>query len=220
MTIGLNIRWNEIRYVEIKEYLALMDNAKDIWWRGFLSIAYGSGLRRNETLNLTWKNIDFDNQLITVTTKKESKNLLKWEPKSRRNRVVPMSDETSQLLVDIQVRAPEGHPYVFVSPKRLGRIKDRRKAGKWNTRSELVNNIARRFNEIRSQANVAKCTIHDLRRSAITNGAQQLPIQVVQTLAGHSDIKTTRKYYLAVRPEDFTSASKVLKHILAKTHAD
>jgi integrase len=43
-----------------------------------------------------------------------------------------------------------------------------------------------------------------------------LPIQVVQTLAGHADIKTTRKYYLAVRPEDFNSAGKALQQIMAK----
>ncbi|MCX5635923.1 MAG: tyrosine-type recombinase/integrase, partial [Planctomycetota bacterium] len=93
-------------------------------------------------------------------------------------------------------------------------------AGKWYERSELVNNLRVRFNTIRRHANVAECTIHDLRRSAITNWAQKLPIQVVQTLAGHADIKTTRKYYLAVRPEDFSSASKVLKHILSDADAN
>lgn len=180
---------NPIRYVDIQEYTALMDAATKLWWKAFLSVAYGSGLRRNEILHLTWADIDFDNQLINVTSKKATADVLEWEPKNRKNRVVPMSDETSQLLVDIQVKAPEGHPSAFVLPERLDRIKERRKAGKWNTRSELVNNIAKTFTSIRCRANVAKCTIHDLRRSVITNWAQQLPIQVVQTLAGHSDIK-------------------------------
>jgi len=131
-----------------------------------------------------------------------------------------MSDETARLLVDMQVDAPEFHPYVFVSPERLDRIKKRRKAGKWHARSEVVNNLGERFNTIRRHANVAECTMHDLRRSAITNWAQRLPIQVVQTLAGHADIKTTRKYYLAVRDEDFSSASKVLKRILSEAAAN
>lgn len=99
-----------------------MDKAKNLWWRGFLSVAYGSGLRRNEILNLTWMNIDFENQLITVAAKKESKKLLAWDPKSRRNRVVPMSDESGQLLVDLQLKAKEGFPYIFISPERLKRI--------------------------------------------------------------------------------------------------
>jgi len=67
---------------------------------------------------------------------------------------------------------------------------------------------------------VAERTLHDLRRSAITNWARHLPIQVVQQLAGHSDISTTRKYYLTVRPEDMISANKVLNSILAKTWGD
>jgi integrase len=195
-----------------------VDAAKNQWWKAFLSIAYGSGLRRNETLHLTWMDIDFDNQRINVTAKKATEELLEWEPKNRKNRVVPMSDETVGLLVDMQVKACEGHPYIFVSPERLDRIKKRRKIGKWNSTSELINDITYRFTKIRCRANVAKCTIHDLRRSAITNWAQHLPIQVVQELAGHADIKTTREFYLTVRPEDFELASKVLQKVMAKTN--
>lgn len=208
---------NPNRYVEVSEYRALVDTAKDPWWKAFLSIAYGSGLRRNEILHLTWMDIDFDNQRINVAAKKATEELLEWEPKSRKNRVVPMSDETAKLLVDMQVKAREGHPYIFISPERLDKIRERRKTGKWNSRSEPINNITRRFTDIRCEANVADCTIHDLRRSAITNWAQHLPIQVVQTLAGHADIKTTRKFYLTVRPEDFVLASKVLQQVIAKT---
>jgi len=213
---------NEIRYVEVKEYLALMDKAKNLWWRGFLSIAYGSGLRRNEILHLTWKDIDFENQLIKVAAKKGTDNILEWELKSRKNRVVPVSDESTQLLANIQAQAPEGHPYVFISPERLILIRHRRRIGKWNPTSETVNNLIRDFNVIRCRARIDKCTPHDLRRSAITNWAKELPIQIVQQLAGHSDISTTRKYYLAVRSEDMISASKVkvLNDILAKTKDD
>ena len=211
---------NEIRYVEITEYLALMDKAKNLWWRGLLSIAYGSGLRRNEILNLTWKNIDFENQLITVVAKKESLKLLAWDPKSRRNRVVPMSNESAQLLADLQLKAEEGFPYIFISPQRLKRIRERQKFGTWNPRSQIINNLDREFRILRCKADVDKCVIHDLRRSAITNWAKKLPIQIVQQLAGHSDISTTRKYYLAVRSEDLLSANMFLNEILSKVRAN
>ena len=42
----------------------------------------------------------------------------------------------------------------------------------------------------------------------------------VMALAGHADIKTTRKYYLAVRDEDLSSASKVMRHILSEAAAN
>lgn len=131
-----------------------------------------------------------------------------------------MSDETTQLLVDIQARSEEGHPYVFVSPGRLDRIIQRWEAGKWNPTSQMVNNLTKGFSVIRRRSGVKKCTLHDLRRSAITNWAWKLPIQVVQQLAGHSDISTTRKYYIAVRSDDMAFANKILNSILAGTHDD
>ncbi|MBN2138448.1 MAG: site-specific integrase [Sedimentisphaerales bacterium] len=211
---------SEIRYVTVEEYHRLGEVAENIWWRALFSLAYGSGLRHNEILHLTWADIDFENQRIKVSAKKDAEDILEWEPKNRRNRIVPMSDESSQLLVNIQAEAPEGHPYVLVSPERLERIKERRKIGEWNPRSAVVNNLTRDFNVIRRRANVAECTLHDFRRSAITNWAQRSPIQVVQTLAGHSNIATTRKYYLAVRPEDFAAAGEFLNSILARTEDD
>ncbi len=211
---------NEIRYVEIEEYLSLMDKAKNIWWRAFLSMAYGSGLRRNEILNLTWKNIDFEEQMVTVTAKKESQNLLGWDPKGRKNRVVPLSDESAQLLAYLQLKAEETFPYIFISPERLKRIRERQKIETWNPSSQIINNLDRNFRLLRQNSGVSYCTLHDLRRTAITNWAKKLPIQVVQQLAGHEDISTTRKYYLAVRSEDLAAANKFLNQILAKAKSD
>ena len=184
---------NEIRYVTIEEYRKLMKAAGKIWWNALLSVAYGSGLHRSEILHLTWADIDFEGQRIKVVAKKGSEDLLEWEPKSRKNRVVPMSNEAADLLVNMQAEASEGHPYVFVSPKRLEKIKERREIGKWTPRSELINNLGRDFNVVRRRAKVTGCTIHDLRRSALTNWAEKLPIQVVQQLAGHASMTTTRK---------------------------
>ncbi len=134
--------------------------------------------------------------------------------KDHENRIVPMSEQTTQLLADLQATSIEGHAYIFISPKRFARITEREKAGKWNSRSEILNNVSRDFDVIRRRSGIDKCTPHDLRRSAITNWAQHLPIQVVQQFAGHSDITTTRKYYLAVRSEDIVSASKMMNKIL------
>ena len=131
-----------------------------------------------------------------------------------------MADETAQLLANLQAQAKEGFPYTFISPKWLEKIRERQKVGDWTSRSEVINNLGRDFGVIRSRAGVAGCTLPDLRRSAITNWAGQLPIQVVQQLAGHSDISTTRKYYLTVRSEDMVSANKVLNSVLAKVKAN
>jgi site-specific recombinase XerD len=49
---------------------------------------------------------------------------------------------------------------------------------------------------------------------------KKLPIQVVQTLAGHFSITTTRKYYFAVHSEDFDIINEWLNSILARESDD
>jgi integrase len=210
----------KIRYISTEEYRSLFSATPRLWWRTLMSIAYGSGLRRGEILNLTWTDIDFENQRIHVLAKASSQNLIEWEPKDHENRVVPMSAESTQLLANIQAESKEGFPYILISPERLKRIKQREQESRWNPRSDTVNNIGRDFDVIRRRSGIAQCTIHDLRRSAITNWAQHLPIQVVQQLAGHSNIGTTRKYYLAVRPEDMDSANRIINKILESANSD
>jgi len=131
-----------------------------------------------------------------------------------------LSAESTQLLANIQAESKESFPYILISPKRFKRIKQREQEGRWNPRSDTVNNLRRDFDVIRRRSGIAQCTIHDLRRSAITNWAQHLPIQVVQQLAGHSNIATTRKYYLAVRPEDMDSANRIINKILESANSD
>jgi len=160
---------NQIRYISVEEYHRLIESTESTWWKTLLSIGYGSGLRRNEILHLTWMDIDFENQRIIVAAKKGGEKILMWEPKGRKNRIVPISDESTQLLTDMHAKAPDGHPYVFVSPERLDRIRSRQKVGHWNPTSGLINNLGRDFDVICRKGNVTKCTVHDLRRSAITN---------------------------------------------------
>jgi len=61
----------------------------------------------------------------------------------------------------------------------------------------------------RRHAGVAPCTLHDLRRSCITNRARELPAHVVRRLAGHSSLETTVRHYLSVQKEDLERARRV-----------
>ena len=80
----------------------------------------------------------------------------------------------------------------------------------------LVNNVLRRLKTLCRKARVGSYNVHDLRRSCITNWAKKLPIHVVQKLAGHSDIRTTQKYYLSMQNEDFQKAQDVQTEVLGK----
>ena len=53
--------------------------------------------------------------------------------------------------------------------------------------------------------------MRDLRRGYCTNLSTSVPIHVVQELAGHSDIRTTRRFYVKVQPELLEMARKVVE---------
>jgi integrase len=209
-----------VRYVNIAEYQALMEASERIWWKTFISLAYGSGLRLSEILNMVWQDIDFENKLVRTNPKISTNLLIEWEPKDHEIRTVPITEQSISFLTKMQVTAAEGHPYIFISPQRFKIIKIKENRSEWNSTSGTLNNINRSFEVIRRRSGIHRCTIHDLRRSAITNWAQYLPIQVTQQFAGHSDISTTRKYYISVRSEDIAFASQVINKIMANAKKD
>ena len=87
--------------------------------------------------------------------------------------------------------------------------------GNWDPDDAIVNNLIRDLDLLCSRAGVSPFTLHDLRRSCITNWARKLPIQTVQHLAGHSNIETTRKYYLSVQQDDLAVARELQSKLMA-----
>jgi len=76
-------------------------------------------------------------------------------------------------------------------------------------------NTWRDFDAIRRGVKLPPCSIHDLRRSFCTNLSRVMPMHVVQELAGHSDIRTTRRYYVSVQPELLDEARRAVERSLA-----
>lgn len=202
------------RYVSPKEYEALASVAGNIWWEALMAVAYGTGLRRGEILNLTWKDVDLDAHEVHVTPKDKTDQLLAWEPKDHECRLVPAPQEVIRLLVDMQAESEEGCPYIFLPKRRWLHVLRKRHEGRWAEDQALINNVDRALRTFRRKARVSHCTLHDLRRSCITNWASELPVHVVQKLAGHSDIKTTQKHYLVVRQDDMDKARVINSRIL------
>jgi integrase len=203
-----------IRYVSPQEFRSLCASATNLWWKALLSVAYTTGARIGEILNLTWADLDFETNQIRIARKQEGEGSPTWEPKDREGRVLPTPPEVMQLLADLQASSTEGCPYVLVPPERWEHIQRLRENGTWTETQFLINNLNRNLAVLRRRAGVAKFTYHDLRRSCLTNWARFLPTHVVQKLAGHSDIKTTQTYYLAVQEDDLEKARQVQSAIL------
>jgi integrase len=171
-------------------------------------------------LNLTWADINFESHEIRVVSQDRSDQVLAWEPKDHECRTIPVPSEVVRLLVNLQTESEEGCSYVFLPKWRWLHVLQQRRKGNWAEDKALVNNIGRGLDQLRHKAGISAFTLHDLRRSCITNWARELPVHVVQKLAGHSDIKTTQKYYLIVQQENMEKARIVNSKILGPSLID
>jgi integrase len=118
-------------------------------------------------------------------------------------RIIPLPSPALSVLAELALAAADGQEYAFVNrkgPAHGGRVKRQ--------------NIWRDFQAIRRKAGVAKCSFHDLRKSFCTNLAAVGPLHVVQELAGHADIRTTRDRNLKVRDEQIDLARRAMEDVM------
>ena len=203
-------------YCSPEEFEALIRRAPDLRWRTFLVVIYATGLRLREAANLTWKDIDFQAGQVHVARKDERDGVQPWQPKDHEKRSVPLPEPAVALLAQWHAAAPEGCPYIFMDQERWAYYRQQVAAKAWRPGQDLVNNLLRRFKTICRRAGVGPYTVHDLRRSCITNWAKHLPRHVTQKLVGHSDIQTTETYYLSVQEDDLAKARQVQGTIIGR----
>lgn len=172
-------------------------------WDLLILIALSTGMRRGELLNCTWSDVDFEEHTIKVSPKSNTAETWEWGIKDTDRRTLPLSNMLTQLLVDHQSKQPENYPYIFIPPARYDYIqRELRAKDNWtysDSRTKVISNFRWYFNKILHKAHIEEGQFHDLRRTAICNwfreGLRELE---VMRLAGHSDFKTTHKYYLRV----------------------
>ena len=164
--------------------------------------------------------MDFEEDRIHIVAKDRRGDLFAWEPKDHEARMVPIPATVAQILADLQGQAIERRPYAFVPPKRWEFVQKARAKGTWRQGQRLLNNLNKRLATWRKRAGVSHFTFHDLRRTCITNWARKLPAHVTRRLAGHSDTKTTLRYYISVRLADLDEARQVQEDILSGEGTD
>ncbi len=194
-----------------------MQNESVLEWDLTITLAITTGMRKSELLNMVWSDIDFGEMAIDVTPKKSTNETWEWKIKDTDRRVLPLKEDVSQLLIELQNRRPEGYPYVLVPPERYDHIQQvLRLKGKWtlsNARNKVVNNFMKQFNKISAIAHVNKGTFHDIRKTAITDWFRQgLTEYDVMTLAGHANFATTHRFCSAVADDLIDRAKKATTH--------
>jgi len=180
------------------------EKGSQIKWELLIRMALGTGMRRGELLNTTWRDIDFARMTIDVSPKEDREDTWEWHVKDTERRTLPLTAELVRLLVEHQMSQSDGYPYIFLPKARYERIQEYRRTGQWTVekgRSPL-SKFCHHFNNIRDLAGIETGTFHDLRRTCLSNWiVQGLSLHEVKDLAGHASIETTERFYLAVRKD-------------------
>lgn len=173
------IKWpkcdpTEMDFLSFDECELLLSGTEGIDYEMILT-AVRTGLRQGELKGLQWSSIDWTNRSLTVRHSLDDNARILVAPKSNRIRHIPIDADVYEMLF----RRKKSTGYVFTED------------GEPFTH-KLVTSRLRRVCE---QTGLRRIGWHTLRHTFASHLAMKgVPITVVKTLMGHSDIKTTMKY--------------------------
>lgn len=156
------------RWVEVEYLRRLLQLAEPKFWRPFLIVALGTGMRKTEILSLTWSDVDFDNGVIRLSWEKE---------KTGRGRIIPLSNTVRHTLLNLERRL--NSPFVFPAPRSGGQRGIKHKIWK----------------RLREKAGLPNMRIHDLRHSFASH-VRQLGMSGDdrRAIVGHTDDRVHATY--------------------------
>ena len=140
-------------------------------------IAARLGLRISDILNIKLKDIDWKNYKLNVI-----------QPKTNNLNILPLSKEVGWAIINyIKNSRPKcNNEYLFVKMKYPFE------------KMEQFNNFNKYFEKCNLEENIKK-RIHNLRHSFATNMLDNdIPIHIISSVLGHSDINTTSSTYIKI----------------------
>ena len=188
------------RYVSGEEIRNMIERAPSLRWRAMLSLLYTTGLRLAEACHLTWDDVYFEAGMVRVAPKRDAGTRIPWEPKDHELRHIRSGSGWPGCSASSRPGSRRTCP-TLPHRERYAHVMEKLREGRWEEGRQLINNVLRDFRVIAKRAGVKPCTVHDLRRSCLTNWAREVPAHVLQKLAGHSSMETTLKYLPHRRPQ-------------------
>jgi len=165
---------------QIDEQLEVLEGCREPV-REMVATLIFAGLRREELLWLERSDVDFDQRVIRVRAKRVGDK--SWQPKTRKNRVVPISDALYRQLADYV--PPRGSRWYFPRPD----------GKRWNT--DHFSEVLREWN--RKAGMEWSCL--DFRHTFGSHLAMKgVSLYKIATLMGNSP-EICRRHYAALIPE-------------------
>ena len=152
----------------------------------FVRIGLDTGCRADEIAHLRWVDLDLDDGTGMIRCGAD------WRSKTRRNRFIAFTPATAGRLRKWRLR--HGFvPFAFANEGEKHRA--------------TYNRIRLKFERAVIAAGIGHCTLHDLRRTVGTLLAERgVNQRVAAEVLGHSDMRTTARFYQTVRPETVKAA--------------
>lgn len=191
-------------YDEFNKFINVVDDQE---YKTFFMILYYLGLRQGECCALTWNDIDFKNNTLsinkTLTTKIKGENWTISVPKTKNSiRVLPI---TNLVLNNLKMMYNDVKQYRDYS-------KDWFVFGK--TRPFAETSIQKRKNNYCKSAEVKQIRIHDFRHSCasllINQGAS---VALVSKYLGHGNITITLNTYTHLYKSELDNMTKILNNL-------
>ena len=198
----------------------------------FFYVALFGGLRRGENITLTWEDIDFDANTISInkaTGKGVTGQYIKETKTRNSNRVVTVPNEVIRLLKRlkfeqnkqriamgedwIETLDEDGNPYHFVYTQADGQQMY------IDTPSQRFTKLIKDYNKTveREEDKLPQISLHGLRHTMATLLiAEGMEISTASGRLGHADISTTLDIYTHLLKERDKTASKTLEKYLQK----
>ena len=150
-----------------------------------------AGLRVSEIIKLTVQDVDLTERMLFIR-----------QAKGKKDRIIPISESLFQILSDYETIAMENRTCYFAT---------------YQTLSISEQYINKKMKQYREAAGIEKrVSAHVLRHSFGSMLADQnCPVQIIQRLLGHSNIRTT-SIYLHTSKSDMKKAVNLLNDVFEK----
>lgn len=159
---------------DISKILEFCHNKGDLDFMYYLLTLYFTGARPNEIIKITYKDIDFENENVSI-----------WMNKTQRHKTVSLNKTFLNELMQLIKLNDLTNGCLF-----LGSIKHKEFYSK-------------KFKELRQELQLPEhYTLYLFRHTAGTKALDfSQNIHLVQEFLGHEDIRTTQKYYMLDNPK-------------------
>lgn len=175
-----------INYWTLEEFKQFIMEVDDQQFHAFFMTLYYSGMRKGEALALTWNDLDFNSNTVSITKTAYNRKITTTKTQSSRRTVI-LPSHTMRLLSQLKAAKKYYKPDYVV----FGEFHDHMS----------TSTLDRYFEKYTNKAGIKKIRIHDFRHSHASYLINQnaIPSMIAQRL-GHSDVGTTLNIYSHLYP--------------------